>query len=68
MRCEAEKEFLNICSIKLLLENVRRYCRVVSCLVTLTLVYIPSETEINVLREGKKLPFPLLLLPVFAKL
>ena len=39
----------------------------VSCRVTLTLVYIPSETEINVL-WGKKLPFPFLLLPVFAKL
>ena len=58
MPCETAKGFLNVCSIKLLLQNVRRYCRVVSCRVvscrvTLTLVYITSETEINVLRGGK---------------
>jgi hypothetical protein len=41
---------------------------ILSCRVTLTLVYIPFETEINVLLETKNLPFPLLLLPVFAKL
>jgi hypothetical protein len=68
VRCETGKECLNICFMRLLLQNVSRY--VVSCRVTLTLVCIPSETGINFCekRGEKNVPFPLLLFTVVAKL